>query len=144
MNDKPAADTRAAFEGEIGILARRRIEAGIIAPIYEEMCARIGEELAQTILDAAITKAGEAASSAGTADAARITAESARNAAAGYRDKAISTIAGTASAIPSQFMRPGFSLKASTPTSVPSTTTPMFIAANTSDGFSGNARCACT
>lgn len=64
MNNKPAADTRAAFEGEIGILARRRIEAGIIAPIYEEMRARIGEELAQTILDAAITKAAIAAGEA--------------------------------------------------------------------------------
>ncbi|MEB2486025.1 L-2-amino-thiazoline-4-carboxylic acid hydrolase [Burkholderia multivorans] len=51
----------AATEGEIGILARRRIEAGVIAPIYEEMCARLGEEVAQSIIDAAIRKAAIAA-----------------------------------------------------------------------------------
>ncbi|WP_172328190.1 L-2-amino-thiazoline-4-carboxylic acid hydrolase [Mangrovicoccus sp. HB161399] len=45
------------LEGEIGILARRRIEAEIIAPIYEEMCARIGKEAAQEILGTAIRKA---------------------------------------------------------------------------------------
>ncbi|CAH1667685.1 L-2-amino-thiazoline-4-carboxylic acid hydrolase [Hyphomicrobiales bacterium] len=49
------------FDGEIGILARRRIEAGIIAPIYEEMRERLGEELAQSILDQAICKAAIAA-----------------------------------------------------------------------------------
>ncbi len=49
------------FDGEIGILARRRIEAGIIAPIYEEMRERLGEELAQSILDQAIRKAAIAA-----------------------------------------------------------------------------------
>ncbi|MFC2250318.1 L-2-amino-thiazoline-4-carboxylic acid hydrolase [Labrys portucalensis] len=48
---------KAVMEGEIGILARRRIEAGIIAPIYEEMRERLGEELAQSILDSAIRKA---------------------------------------------------------------------------------------
>lgn len=48
---------KAVMEGEIGILARRRIEAGIIAPIYEEMRERLGEELAQSILDTAIRKA---------------------------------------------------------------------------------------
>jgi hypothetical protein len=57
----PAQAGNAAIEGEIGILARRRIEAGIIAPIYEEMRARIGEELAQSILDTAIRKAAIAA-----------------------------------------------------------------------------------
>lgn len=49
------------FDGEIGILARRRIEAGIIAPIYEEMRERLGEEMAQSILDQAIRKAAIAA-----------------------------------------------------------------------------------
>lgn len=49
------------FDGEIGILARRSIEAGIIAPIYEEMRERLGEELAQSILDQAIRKAAIAA-----------------------------------------------------------------------------------
>ncbi len=44
-------------EGEIGILARRKIEAGIIAPIYHEMCAQLGEATAQAILDKAIREA---------------------------------------------------------------------------------------
>ena len=43
--------------GEIGILARRRIEAGVIAPIYEEMCKAIGKERAQEILRRAIRRA---------------------------------------------------------------------------------------
>jgi L-2-amino-thiazoline-4-carboxylic acid hydrolase len=34
-------------EGEIGILARRRIEAAIVAPIYDEMRPAIGEEKAR-------------------------------------------------------------------------------------------------
>ncbi|WP_448953750.1 L-2-amino-thiazoline-4-carboxylic acid hydrolase [Labrys neptuniae] len=53
--------SKAAMAGEIGILARRRIEAGIIAPIYEEMREHLGEETAQSILDAAIRKAAIAA-----------------------------------------------------------------------------------
>lgn len=57
MGQEHKQDTRAAFEGEIGILARRRIEAGIIAPIYEEMRSRLGIAMAQSILDAAIRKA---------------------------------------------------------------------------------------
>ncbi|MHA6687742.1 L-2-amino-thiazoline-4-carboxylic acid hydrolase [Mesorhizobium sp. A556] len=59
--DGAEAETNVAFAGEIGILARRRIEAGIIAPIYEEMRARLGEEMAQSILDQAIRKAAIAA-----------------------------------------------------------------------------------
>jgi hypothetical protein len=51
------AVAEAPFAGEIGILARRKIEAGIIAPIYAEMCAQLGEAQAQAILDAAIRKA---------------------------------------------------------------------------------------
>jgi hypothetical protein len=47
----------AAIEGEIGILARRKIEAGIIAPIYRTMVERLGKAEAQTILDAAISHA---------------------------------------------------------------------------------------
>ncbi len=46
-----------ATEGEIGILQRRRIEAAIIAPIYEGMVREIGEERARAILDEAISKA---------------------------------------------------------------------------------------
>lgn len=57
----PGKDAHAAVRGELGILARRRIEAAIIAPIYEEMRARLGEETAQSILDAAIRKAAVAA-----------------------------------------------------------------------------------
>jgi hypothetical protein len=55
--DNQNTDSRVAMDGEIGILARRRIEAGIIAPIYEAMREEIGEERAQAILDKAITKA---------------------------------------------------------------------------------------
>ncbi len=50
-----------ALDGETGILARRRIEAEIIAPIYAEMCTRLGKAAAQEILDAAIRKAAFAA-----------------------------------------------------------------------------------
>jgi L-2-amino-thiazoline-4-carboxylic acid hydrolase len=57
-----AAETGAGpSAGEIGILARRKIEAGIIAPIYAEMCAEIGEEKARAILDRAIRQAAIAA-----------------------------------------------------------------------------------
>ncbi|RVM35706.1 L-2-amino-thiazoline-4-carboxylic acid hydrolase [Sinorhizobium meliloti] len=54
-NERPKST--AAMDGEIGILARRRIEAGIIAPIYEEMRRQIGEEKARSILDTAIRQA---------------------------------------------------------------------------------------
>lgn len=53
-----------ATQGEIGILARRTIEAGIIKPIYEEMKAEIGEEKAKAIIDSAIRKAAIAAGAA--------------------------------------------------------------------------------
>lgn len=46
-----------ATEGELGILQRRKIEAAIIAPIYEGMVREIGEERAQAILDAAVSQA---------------------------------------------------------------------------------------
>lgn len=39
------------------ILEQRRIEAGVIKPIYDEMVERLGVEAAQTILGAAIEKA---------------------------------------------------------------------------------------
>ncbi|MEJ6785160.1 L-2-amino-thiazoline-4-carboxylic acid hydrolase [Aminobacter sp. Piv2-1] len=61
MEKDKAVDSRAAMDGEIGILARRKIEAGIIAPIYEVMRERLGEEVAQSILDTAITRAAIAA-----------------------------------------------------------------------------------
>ena len=44
-------------DGELGILARRRIEAAIIAPIYDEMREAIGEEKARDILRRAIRRA---------------------------------------------------------------------------------------
>ena len=46
-----------AVAGEIGILARRRIEAGIIAPIYREIAQRYGDEAAESIIDTAIRAA---------------------------------------------------------------------------------------
>ncbi len=42
---------------ELGVLARRKIEAQIIAPIYEEMRAALGEERAREILRKAIRRA---------------------------------------------------------------------------------------
>ncbi|OFS76491.1 2-amino-thiazoline-4-carboxylic acid hydrolase [Pseudomonas sp. HMSC08G10] len=57
MSDKPGDRPASATDGEIGILARRRIEAGVIAPVYQELCARLGEDMAQSIIDAAIRKA---------------------------------------------------------------------------------------
>ncbi len=44
-------------DGELGILARRRIEAAIIAPIYDEMRQAIGEDKARDILRRAIRRA---------------------------------------------------------------------------------------
>ena len=61
-------------DDELGILARRKIEAAIIAPIYDEMRNAIGEEKAREILRNAIRRAaieagGEmAARAAGGAD----------------------------------------------------------------------------
>jgi hypothetical protein len=57
-------------EGELGILARRRIEAAIIAPIYDEMRQAIGEDKARDILRRAIRRAaiGAGAEMAARAD----------------------------------------------------------------------------
>jgi hypothetical protein len=44
-------------DDELGILARRKIEAGIIAPIYDEMRRALGEEKARDILRKAIRRA---------------------------------------------------------------------------------------
>jgi L-2-amino-thiazoline-4-carboxylic acid hydrolase len=44
-------------DGELGILARRKIEAAIIAPIYDEMREAIGEDKAREILSRAIRRA---------------------------------------------------------------------------------------
>ena len=49
---------------DLGILARRKIEAEIIAPIYDEMRKAIGEQKARTILSAAIRRAAIAAGAA--------------------------------------------------------------------------------
>lgn len=48
----------------MGILERRRIEAEILKPVYEEMAARLGESMAQEILGAAVAKAAIAAAAA--------------------------------------------------------------------------------
>ena len=53
MNDS----TNKSADDELGILARRRIEAAIIAPIYDEMRKSIGEEKARDILRRAIRRA---------------------------------------------------------------------------------------
>src|SRR5271165_5981713 len=44
-------------DDELGILARRKIEAAIIAPIYDEIRKAIGEEKAREILRKAIRRA---------------------------------------------------------------------------------------
>ena len=46
---------------ELGILARRTIEAAVIAPIYDEMLKTLGEATAREILGAAIRRAAVAA-----------------------------------------------------------------------------------
>lgn len=61
MGDHPDDAKQQPVEGEIGILARRRIEAAIIAPLYEAMRQEIGEERAQAILDRTIREAAIAA-----------------------------------------------------------------------------------
>lgn len=43
-------------DGELGILARRRIEAGVIKPIYETLCEHLGKERAQSLIGEAIAK----------------------------------------------------------------------------------------
>ncbi|MBP2231216.1 hypothetical protein J2847_004528 [Azospirillum agricola] len=55
--------TQPADKPAMGILERRRIEAEILKPVYEEMATRLGETVAQEILGAAITKAALAAAS---------------------------------------------------------------------------------
>jgi hypothetical protein len=44
-------------DGELGILARRRIEAAIIAPNYDEMCNTIGEDKSRDLLRRAVRRA---------------------------------------------------------------------------------------
>lgn len=48
-------------DAELGILARRRIEAGVIKPIYETLCAHLGEERAQALIGEAIATTAVAA-----------------------------------------------------------------------------------
>jgi hypothetical protein len=54
---------------EMGILARRRIEAAIVAPIYDEMRRELGERRAQEILRRAIRRAAIEAGKAFAAQA---------------------------------------------------------------------------
>ena len=51
------SDQRSPDWEEIGILARRRIEAAIIAPIFDELSLEIGEVRAQELLKRAIRRA---------------------------------------------------------------------------------------
>ena len=53
MNDR----ANKAAGGELGILARRKIEAAIIKPIYDEMREALGETQARLILRRAIRRA---------------------------------------------------------------------------------------
>ena len=55
-------------DGELGILARRKIEAEIIAPVYDEIRKAVGEDKARDILRRAIRRA---AIDAGTEMASR-------------------------------------------------------------------------
>ncbi|NEU98339.1 L-2-amino-thiazoline-4-carboxylic acid hydrolase [Bradyrhizobium uaiense] len=61
MTDRAeAADASPAaspIANEIGILERRRIEAGVIAPIYAVMRERFGEEQAKGVIETAIKRA---------------------------------------------------------------------------------------
>ena len=54
---KGAGSPESASPDEMGILARRRIEAAIIKPIYDEMRRELGEAKAQDILRRAIRRA---------------------------------------------------------------------------------------
>jgi hypothetical protein len=48
-------------DGELPILERRTIEAGVIGPIYAELVVEVGEERARAVLTRAIEKAAIAA-----------------------------------------------------------------------------------
>ena len=56
---------------DLGILARRKIEAAVIAPIYDEMRAAFGEERAREVLRRAIRRAAVAAGAEMAATRAR-------------------------------------------------------------------------
>jgi hypothetical protein len=59
---QPSARTDSpAAADDLGILARRKIEAAVIAPIYDEMRAAFGEEKAREVLRKAIRRAAVAA-----------------------------------------------------------------------------------
>jgi regulator of protease activity HflC (stomatin/prohibitin superfamily) len=68
MNDR----TNKRADNELGILARRKIEAAIIAPIYDELRRAIGEDEARNILRRALRRA---AIEAGTEFASRAEGE---------------------------------------------------------------------
>ena len=74
-------------DGELGILARRKIEAAIIAPIYDEMRKAIGEDKARDILRRAIRRAAidAGAEMAARAEAERISKASRRSCLCGRR-----------------------------------------------------------
>ena len=68
MSDLAVSKPLQSAADDMGILARRRIEAAIIAPIYDEMRQAVGEAQAQEILRRAI---GHAAIESGRALAAK-------------------------------------------------------------------------
>jgi hypothetical protein len=57
MSDLAVSKPLQSAADDMGILARRRIEAAIIAPIYDEMRQAVGEAQAQEILRRAIRRA---------------------------------------------------------------------------------------
>lgn len=60
MAENPIIQT-SSEDDQLPILQRRRIEANIIAPIYKEMVAELGEAKAKAIVKAAITADARAA-----------------------------------------------------------------------------------
>ncbi len=61
MPDPERFEDKPEREEALGILARRKIEAAVIAPIYDEMRAAFGEARAREVLRRAIRRAAVAA-----------------------------------------------------------------------------------
>jgi len=61
MPEQSARTDEPESADDLGILARRKIEAAVIAPIYDEMRAAFGEEKAREVLRRAIRRAAVAA-----------------------------------------------------------------------------------
>ena len=61
MPEQSATTDQPERRDDLGILARRKIEAAVIAPIYDEMREAFGEERAREVLRKAIRRAAVAA-----------------------------------------------------------------------------------